>query len=1157
MDVAGLSAVCVDLGFAQEDENGATIGYVKSDFCLDNLKDLQRFLRRDDPQTRDVFKQLCKWNTVSRNLIPIIEAYQNDHNLVVNAVKVLVFLTMPIDPASDDVIEQIEYLWSLKAVMTRNVTIAVIVALLEDPLEHLEQGEFTEDDWKLVQLVLTLFRNVLAIQEISVQQKASGSVTQFLFLRDRFLELLFHENVMDLILVLTQHLDGSCRYLHQDNLLLLEIFHYTFLGQDPELIVKARRKASKVDEDISASLNSLQSMMEEENKKRLVRLRNLERKSQLNGAFTRMTLDGSKSLIMGNPSALTGDGLLKPHKTQRGPVKKIVWDHETLSLPKENLLRLVYEFTNQFLSRAYNGESIREDIEKEHHMIQNGDVVVFFQVVHFVTTFQHWKFSILKAEMEDAASKVSREGDASDSTAFYEGICGPIAATMNEAMFLLVISKWRYAYDSLKETRDYKFLSTTGSLMKNMIRILDLVLKLSPEDSREAQTARILLYKLFYDQTEQGMTQFLLNLFRSFDAHKQPRSDLADMVEMIHITLRLMEKLQACGTLRVAKKSRKVRKRKAQRDSNPGEGKKPKEEHAKIQSADNSDGENEESTSQLKTCLSNSGSNEKEGTAAPDLFTEPDMPSLDIDHLCDGAAQTNEIKINNDIDDLAYETEDSSDDAPTATNEVDFNVSKLVANTRKECHYISAEGVSHDLGDLKRKVANWEDDLVGDEVHIGPSNGKSRLAGRSLADALGEDEADLIISEEIIFQDDEDLSSRHTQEKEGVSRKKKNLLNKGNLTELEPGKDSKRKRRLVFDDDQEDMIRELYERYKDDWKCSRLIAEALDPDGKVSPVQVSCKLKQLGLSVASRKKRLRGNGILPALDDNIAVDSRETTNAAFHKSSNELEDGSITRNSKYDKHYLVLTELIAFNKEQELMIKQLFEQFKNHKRCSHMIATALDAADKTYTAGQISRKLKQLGLYIPQEKRSSGTFKVFEDNEYAESEEKSDEETLFMLMESSKRKNKKTNKGVVVAIASEDNLETSTLQKDHSVGALSPIIERPFSSQNNEVATISVVGVINDGLDSVESRRVKNVMERDVSTEQNEPQPSQTNANIPNQVDVGSSSDEMDHQPHVMQSQDEIADELADSGDDVGINVSTNRDTRRKFRIVIDDEDEE
>jgi Timeless protein len=53
----------------------------------DNLKDLQRFLRRDDPQKRDVFKQICKWNTVTRDLIPIIESYQNDRNLVITAGK--------------------------------------------------------------------------------------------------------------------------------------------------------------------------------------------------------------------------------------------------------------------------------------------------------------------------------------------------------------------------------------------------------------------------------------------------------------------------------------------------------------------------------------------------------------------------------------------------------------------------------------------------------------------------------------------------------------------------------------------------------------------------------------------------------------------------------------------------------------------------------------------------------------------------------------------------------------------------------------------------------------------------------------------------------------------------------------------------------------
>lgn len=56
-----------------------------SKYPADNLKDLLRFLRRDDPEKRDVFKQVCKWNTVAKDLIPIIEYFQEDRSLVLNA----------------------------------------------------------------------------------------------------------------------------------------------------------------------------------------------------------------------------------------------------------------------------------------------------------------------------------------------------------------------------------------------------------------------------------------------------------------------------------------------------------------------------------------------------------------------------------------------------------------------------------------------------------------------------------------------------------------------------------------------------------------------------------------------------------------------------------------------------------------------------------------------------------------------------------------------------------------------------------------------------------------------------------------------------------------------------------------------------------------
>lgn len=85
--------------------------------------------------------------------------------------------------------------------------------------------------------------------------------------------------------------------------------------------------------------------------------------------------------------------------------------------------------------------------------------------------------------------------------------------------------------------------------------MLDLVLKLLPEDSKEPQTARILLYKLFYDQTEEGLTQFLLNLFRSFDTHKQPKRFVIPKCfhflgfPCAYLQFQLLENVLVCGNL--------------------------------------------------------------------------------------------------------------------------------------------------------------------------------------------------------------------------------------------------------------------------------------------------------------------------------------------------------------------------------------------------------------------------------------------------------------------------------------------------------------------------------------------------------------------------------------------------------------------------------
>lgn len=50
------------------------------------------------------------------------------------------FLTMPIEPSSTDISQQLEYLWGLKSALTNSDVAAVIVSFLERPLENLERS---------------------------------------------------------------------------------------------------------------------------------------------------------------------------------------------------------------------------------------------------------------------------------------------------------------------------------------------------------------------------------------------------------------------------------------------------------------------------------------------------------------------------------------------------------------------------------------------------------------------------------------------------------------------------------------------------------------------------------------------------------------------------------------------------------------------------------------------------------------------------------------------------------------------------------------------------------------------------------------------------------------------------------------------------------
>jgi hypothetical protein len=53
--------------------------------CAGCLRDLQRFFRYDDPETRPAFFAVSKYNFARSDLVPLIVTYPDDYDIVYNA----------------------------------------------------------------------------------------------------------------------------------------------------------------------------------------------------------------------------------------------------------------------------------------------------------------------------------------------------------------------------------------------------------------------------------------------------------------------------------------------------------------------------------------------------------------------------------------------------------------------------------------------------------------------------------------------------------------------------------------------------------------------------------------------------------------------------------------------------------------------------------------------------------------------------------------------------------------------------------------------------------------------------------------------------------------------------------------------------------------
>lgn len=575
VDVDLLIAVVGGLGKVVEEEEDEGKIYQADQDCVNCLKDLQRFLRRDDPYTRDAFHMLCTWNVPKNHILPILKGYHDQFEYAYNALKIMVFLTMPLDAESEEKNKQAEHLRNLKQAMVEEDVIAIVTSMLHEPLS--KHPKMKENDAMIVQLVLAFFRNLLCIAD-------SERSTDYMNRNEEvMLERLFQENVMELVLVITQHC--TQKPFSNDTRILLEIHHRVFGKIKPyELVVSAlkveddegrngRMEAGTSHGDpyqgTSVQDDALKNLIQAERGQRMKAWSAIPtRHSRFGGVYASKHHYGGigTSIVRDNPRR--SDAIYAPCGRVRAPSRKRVALENTYSVVRPKIAKLLRDYADQFLENCYAifMEKIFAD-EIRHGLglarFQEEDFERFYALARFFTGYLRAKLD-LKMDQRDRRREAGEDVDESTLEEEEDSPFAPISVTMTKSMFGKVINLWRDMQEIpvSHEEKNWSLQSSAQGLVVQMLHALQQAyLHGTKADQKAADALQRAL--LFDDMKESGLLPLLSRSVKQFDHAHQTSREAADLIDGVHIALLTLDSLveRESGKLLVLRRKRRQRKK--------------------------------------------------------------------------------------------------------------------------------------------------------------------------------------------------------------------------------------------------------------------------------------------------------------------------------------------------------------------------------------------------------------------------------------------------------------------------------------------------------------------------------------------------------------------------------------------------------------------
>lgn len=535
---AHLLSVCSALGGFEtvETEKGEIEKkYIIGDECYDCLKDLKKFLRQDDSSVEKyVSRALGSWMIVQKDLIPILIEYKNDEKIAMAVVEVLVPLTWPVEVSMEEIKtkdqglpNQLEYLISYKEAMVSTDALNALFELIVKPLS-ISYRDRNYKETALIRLIFTLIRNLLCIKDKEATVLTSTDKLRKSTLQERLMIKLQKSNFLELFLSFAGSLDES-EYVEW-NMLILEIFYNMYIGRDPEEILST--KTLGLSNKVTELLQKEQRMNSIEIKKRY------SRHSRFGGSYF-IELENGKKLNVHQSNAinLSMDEILDHNKKNK---PKIVKNNEqylyTKRITDENA-RAIYKSTiDSFIENCFNTFyiSIKKDFDMQRTKVREKDYVRFIWFCSFILKYREY-----------ACEKATEEEK-------YKYSFDSINSMLNVKGLLFVVYRLKLYQDEKK----WQEIGLTLYCLKYVLITLNSMNNSDDPDYKEA--SKNLQHNLYY---EEETLNIIISLCRNYKTRNSNKHFLRNLIETIHILLKMLEKFSEENKYLYTRKQKTVKKK--------------------------------------------------------------------------------------------------------------------------------------------------------------------------------------------------------------------------------------------------------------------------------------------------------------------------------------------------------------------------------------------------------------------------------------------------------------------------------------------------------------------------------------------------------------------------------------------------------------------